>query len=531
MRVTRRDLLAGGAALAGLGVVATGDMAAAKTTRLPRYVRHDVASPEGQRMLQGYAKAVATMLEKPATDPHNWFRNAFVHYMDCPHGNWWFFVWHRGYLGYVEQTIRKYSGMDDFAFPYWDWSHQPFLPPGMFNGVLTPVADAYAKYARDLDTFTAFIKPTMQSYFNGLNASQKVQQNLRGNTDFGKLWDGVAGTNGVDIGDRAFAETARARYCTAAKPDLSPAIKGYCSPAEIAKDLAPVLFNADNENTSFTSSKTDSHNAMPRQGVTFFSLLERWPHNNVHNFIGGVGNWPGDGPFGNMTNNLSPVDPIFFLHHANMDRLWWLWEDKQRAQGGETLPKDPKTLAEFKNDQFLFFWTAEGKPVLNATAGDFIDPARFDYRYGSPVGTELTTQVAALAQEKPAPRKRLLATAPNNAAVESLSDWSIGLAAGPLQAVITFTRPMTGAVRSYSVLLNAPDDVKTAGPDNPYFTGSIDFFGGPMAGMPHQYRFSVTLKPELVAKAGGHLDLRLVPGPSWPNAPAPAIEDLQIRGG
>jgi tyrosinase len=42
------------------------------------------------------------MLNLPADHPQNWFRNAFVHLMDCPHGNWWFYVWHRGYLGYFE---------------------------------------------------------------------------------------------------------------------------------------------------------------------------------------------------------------------------------------------------------------------------------------------------------------------------------------------------------------------------------------------------------------------------------------------
>lgn len=57
-------------------------------------------------MLASYAKGVEAMLKLPADHPQNWFRNAFIHLMDCPHGNWWFYVWHRGYLGYFERTIQ-----------------------------------------------------------------------------------------------------------------------------------------------------------------------------------------------------------------------------------------------------------------------------------------------------------------------------------------------------------------------------------------------------------------------------------------
>lgn len=46
----------------------------------------------------------------------------------------------------------------------------------------------------------------------------------------------------------------------------------------------------------------------------FETLLEAAPHNPVHNLIGGF-----------MANMQSPVDPIFFLHHANVDRLWHAW--------------------------------------------------------------------------------------------------------------------------------------------------------------------------------------------------------------
>ena len=83
-------------------------------------------------MLVSYAKAIRVMLKLPPDHPHNWFRNAFVHFMDCPHGNWWFYVWHRGYIGYFEQTIRALSNDQHFTLPFWDWSKLPRIPAGMF---------------------------------------------------------------------------------------------------------------------------------------------------------------------------------------------------------------------------------------------------------------------------------------------------------------------------------------------------------------------------------------------------------------
>ncbi len=50
----------------------------------------------------------------------------------------------------------------------------------------------------------------------------------------------------------------------------------------------------------------------------FRPALEVGPrlHNFGHNWVGG-----------SMAMMSSPQDPIFFLHHANVDRLWALWQD------------------------------------------------------------------------------------------------------------------------------------------------------------------------------------------------------------
>ncbi|KAF4345525.1 Tyrosinase [Fusarium beomiforme] len=43
--------------------------------------------------------------------------------------------------------------------------------------------------------------------------------------------------------------------------------------------------------------------------------LESRPHGAIHSAIGG-----------DMVPNTSPNDPIFFLHHTQIDRLWALWQ-------------------------------------------------------------------------------------------------------------------------------------------------------------------------------------------------------------
>ncbi len=73
---------------------------------------------------------------------------------------------------------------------------------------------------------------------------------------------------------------------------------------------------APNFGSKFNSGKCPQHSGT---GQTY-GVLESQPHNLTHNNIGGVGHIITQ--YGFMADNLSPVDPLFFLHHSNMDRLW-----------------------------------------------------------------------------------------------------------------------------------------------------------------------------------------------------------------
>jgi hypothetical protein len=81
-----------------------------------------------------------------------------------------------------------------------------------------------------------------------------------------------------------------------------------------------------------------------------------------------------------MVSFLSPVDPIFFLHHGNLDRLWDVWARRQAALGRPTLPQGAD-LAAWSREQFLFFSDPNGQPVSKTSAGDYTTMSVFDYDY------------------------------------------------------------------------------------------------------------------------------------------------------
>lgn len=528
--VTRRHFLETAAAAAGAASLPIAPARAAA-----KYRRYNVTSPEGQKALATYAKGIEAMLKLPPDNPRNWFRHAFIHLMDCPHGNWWFYVWHRGYLGYFERTIRSLTGDDSFAIPYWDWTNLPQIPDGMFDGVLTPTDSAYEPYTGDLARFTAFIQPALMSYWSGLAPAQRAQLNARGYTAFDNMWNDVTG-NG-DPGNEAFAATERARYLSRSNPKLDEKTATNVKPFIVYSGLLPTDFNNSVVYLSFTSSKTASHNTPP-PGADVFSTLEGMPHNKVHNYIGGYG--PFDpGPYGNMTNNLSPVDPIFFLHHSNMDRLWDVWTRKQQALKLPYLPphEDRKT---FEDEPFLFFVDGDGNYVTSAKAGDYLSTAVFDYDYQPGFGDAVIPRPgAALAANAKKSAPPTAATVKAGVASVTLSSAAIQshlAETQPLIAEVTLPRPSgPSAPREFDVLVNAPADVTRVGADSSYYAGTIAFFPAMMAGMKMSTdaTFAVPLPrtlhafTALGAANNATLNIRLAPSHET-GGPAPALKAVSV---
>ncbi len=106
-------------------------------------------------------------------------------------------------------------------------------------------------------------------------------------------------------------------------------------------------------------------------GAVHFSsphgLIERQPHDIVHVTVGGNG-WMSD-------PNLAARDPIFWLHHANIDRLWKRW----LAQGGGRA-NPPTSDTVWYQTKFTFF--DENGTAVTMTGAQIINTVtQLGYRY------------------------------------------------------------------------------------------------------------------------------------------------------
>lgn len=83
-------------------------------------------------------------------------------------------------------------------------------------------------------------------------------------------------------------------------------------------------------------------------------------HNYIHGFVGGAQlditttpvTFKGLGTMSNIPS--SPYDPVFWLHHANVDRLWAEWQEDGH-EGSEFYPSDGQSYGHNLND-LMFPW-------------------------------------------------------------------------------------------------------------------------------------------------------------------------------
>lgn len=69
----------------------------------------------------------------------------------------------------------------------------------------------------------------------------------------------------------------------------------------------------------------------------------------------------------------SPADPIFYLHHANLDRLWWSWQKLNLTTRLTEISGPSEMMKPTSPPVTLDFPMTLGVSYEQATVGDVMD--------------------------------------------------------------------------------------------------------------------------------------------------------------
>jgi hypothetical protein len=432
--------------------------------------RWNVTSTKGQEMAKVLAAAIRMLHSQKVEDPFNMYRYAMTHTMDCPHGNWWFLPWHRGYMGYFEQICRRVTGVKDFAIPYWDWSRVQEVPAVMYEPWLTPTTPGFIPAFNDF--YGAFAKQLDYMYHKEFTSDQLAELKIRNYTTADDMWKDIKDPPNGPM----FFNISQARGLKKENPKLDEFTSNSASKTQVLLSLSPSDF------ITFGSAKAAHHSDM-----SGFGPLEMFPHNKIHNCVGGIvydiAGQPIRDNGGFMQANLSPVDPIFFLHHSNMDRLWDVWTRKQIAYKKPTTPQGTDKDA-WEAEPFLFFVDDSGK-VAPHYAKEFVEIGKFDYDYEPGTGEEVVPKspVAVAANAAPGLTQGRVVASALGAGAPASAKFNLASSTpsdAPLFAKVVIDIPAGGFGSTYKILLNAPADTRNIGPGNPHFVELISFFGHDM---------------------------------------------------
>jgi tyrosinase len=249
-----------------------------------------------------------------------------VHFTHILQGH--FLPWHRWFTALYEKGLRDECGYSG-AQPYWDWTLDV---TSVCKFGKSPVFDPVFGFGGN--------GPWVPS--DGANPGMDVP----GRTGGGCVKNGPFKDMVVNLGPQG---------------DLSG------NPRCLKRDFSPSFAHR-----YLGMNQTKLTLDQPDYG-TFDRVVEGGPSFDASGVHGG-GHYSVGGTFGQMGDlYTSPADPIFFLHHANLDRVWWSWQMRDLPNRLKDI-SGPINLMDYDNLQggnvTLDFEMTMGVNAKNITVGD-----------------------------------------------------------------------------------------------------------------------------------------------------------------
>lgn len=446
------------------------------------YVRKEAHSPTAQEDIKSLKIALAKMRQMDCSNPLSWYYQGAIHWVptgdeqmknlesnplcshytksahklleawdDCTHtgtredyrkrtekiSDRNFLVWHRFYLYHFENVVRALSGNENFAMPYWGYVSLNSSKDNLVNNILLTMPEAFRNNDKDNSIYE---DARSESLLNGEEIESELVKKIL-----------------------------------------------YKNVGDLNKDITFFNFN---------------------------SLLEGGLHGFMHDYIGGSTNVQGDpnvpkNEFNKIFNvkngdglmadvESAGFDPIFWMHHGNIDRLWDKWTSSyNKPIRKEDLCEQDQCDWEYKfyDPEVLTDGTIGSKLVQYSLQQVMDKVYNLGYHYDDtpkvlPPSKRLLAEVSKLS-DPPKP----LASQKVDSGVGSDSSIDLNLPLDPqmetklrqlttgistptatkgytLKIDVTYTGRPRG---SYDVFLNLPEE-KSKSDIETYYAGSISFF-------------------------------------------------------
>jgi tyrosinase len=332
---------------------------AGPTTTIELRVRKDVKDLTPQEK-KDFVDAVLAL--KQTASPFNpkfsyydqfvwWHRQSFLCPIMAAHMSSAFLPWHREFLLLFEDALRQVSGNPNITIPYWDWTD-----PNSTAAVFAP------------DFMGGMGKKTMKyAVMNGPFRKGAWRLNVvdpKANDPWGFTY--LVRNFGTFVRHNLPTTKQVARALGRPKYDVAP----YDAMSNNAKSFRNFI-----EGWRWVTRMTCEDGLM---GVKTRKGAPHAMHNAVHLWVGGV--WPRSAkdPYaGTMTLNTSLNDPVFWLHHANIDRLWSQWE---MVHGEQYQPTSGARRGQNLHDTM---WPYRNQGI-ETTIQDLLDLEHLGYTYAAP---------------------------------------------------------------------------------------------------------------------------------------------------
>jgi len=307
---------------------------------------------------RAYINAELCLMSKPSEDP-SFAPGARTRYDDFVavhinqtlfiHGTANFLSWHRYFTWSFEQALRNECGYTGYQ-PYWNWGKYAFDP---LNSPLFDGSD-YSMSG------------------NGASVPHGCTEALP--TDLNCI---PPGSGGGCVYSGPFANLTVNLGPVSPTLDV-PGVINYTSSNPLAYNPRCLRRDISSWVSSNWTKDSDSYDLITNyQDIISFQTRMQGDfasgfygvHTGGHFTIGGD---PGGDLF------ASPGDPAFFLHHAQIDRTWWIWQNldlknRQYAFGGPTSLLDPANSPNGTLDDPIIMGslgpTVKNRDVMSSTAG------------------------------------------------------------------------------------------------------------------------------------------------------------------